>query len=101
VKSLAVHADQSGLQDVEDEVDGHYGSVDMDDCGEPRTGHEWNHRFQGLLKVGGEIADEDGGDGEDGHDKEESMVSALSRLDGAPELLDFEDGAESVNARVF
>jgi len=67
VKSRAVHADQCGLQDIEDEVDGHYSSVDMDDCGEPRTGPERYHRFQGLLEVSGEIADEDGCDREDGH----------------------------------
>ena len=101
VKSLAVHADQSGLQDVEDEVDGHYGSVNMDDCGERRTGRERYRRFQGLLEVGGEIADEDGGDGEDGHREEESMVSALSGLNGVPELPVFEDGSGLVNARVI
>jgi len=101
VKSFAVHADQAGLQDVEDEVHGHYGSVDMDNCGEPRTRHEPYHRFQGLLEIGGEIADEDGSDREDGHGEEESMVSALSGLDGVPELLAFEHGARSDNARVF
>lgn len=101
VKSLAVHADQSGLQKVEQEEGDHDNSMNVDEIGERWTGDERYYVFQRLLEVGGEEADEDGGDNDDRHGEEEAMISALTGLDGAPELLAFEDRAGSINAPVF
>ena len=101
MKSLAVHADQSGLQKVEQEEGDHDNSMNVDEIGERWTGDERYYVFQRLLEVGGEEADEDGGDNEDRHGEEEAMISALTGLDGVPELLAFEDRAGSVNAPVF
>lgn len=80
VKSLASGAGQSGLQDVEEDVGGHYSTVDEEEGGKLRAWREVNQWLKRFLKIDWKEAHEYRGSAQDRYSEEKAMVGLEMRL---------------------